>query len=120
VVPAVAVLVLLTGTPKARPASEQLQLAVNPKFSYTPGSFRATARVERDGENRSLTLSAESRDYYRSSTVQLDGADAARSHFMVFEGLPSGRYLIRAQVERADGRLILRDCVVMVGTTQRR
>ena len=110
-------LVLLTQAPEAWPATDQLQLTVNPKFSHHPGSFRATALVEPDAENRWLMLSAESREYYRSSTVQLDGADAARRHVMLFEGLPAGKYLIQARVDRADGGEILRESAVIVGTT---
>ena len=112
--------VFLTGAAEPESASDQLQLTVNPKFSHNPGSFRATALVERDAENRWLMVSAESREYYRSSTVQLDGAHAARSHVMLFEGLPSGTYLIQARVERADGKQITRDCAVMVGVTRTR
>jgi hypothetical protein len=111
-------LVLLTGAPEAGPASEGLQLTVNPKFAHTPGSFRATALVEPDAENRWLRLSAESREYYRSSTVQLDGAQAARRHVMLFERLPSGTYLIQARVERADGQEVIKDRTVMVGSTR--
>ena len=111
---------LLTATPQVPSASDPLQLAVNPRISHNPGSFRATALVEPDRENRWLMLSAESREYYRSSTVQLDGAEAARRHVMFFQGLPAGTYLIQARVERADGEQIVRERAVIVGTDRRR
>ena len=112
--------VLLAGAPDAWSANDRLQLTVNPKFSHNPGSFRATALVEPDGENRWLMLSAESREYYRSSKVQLEGAEAARRHVMLFEGLPAGRYLIQARVERADGEEIIRESAVTVGSLRAR
>jgi hypothetical protein len=99
---------------------ETLRLAVNPKFAHSPGTFRAVAIVERNAENRWLVLCAESADYYRSSTIQLNGGEAARRHEMFFRRLPAGRYLIQARLERADGKLIIKDSVVVVGTTSGR
>lgn len=112
-------LVVLITTTGASSELDSLRLAVSPKFSLTPGTFRAVAIVEPDAENRWLVLCAQSAEYYRSSTIQLDGARAARRYEMFFERLPSGKYLIQARVERADGELIIKDSIVNVGTTRR-
>jgi hypothetical protein len=112
--------VVLIATADTSSGADSLRLAVNPKFAHTPGTFRAVAIVERNAENRWLVLCAESADYYRSSTIQLNGGQAARRHEMFFERLPAGRYLIQARLERADGELIIRDSVVVVGTTSGR
>lgn len=112
-------LVGLITTTGASSELDSLRLDVSPKFSLTPGTFRAVAIVEPDAENRWLVLCAQSAEYYRSSTIQLDGARAARRYELFFERLPSGKYLIQARVERADGELIIKDSIVNVGTTRR-
>lgn len=114
------VFVVLITTAGTSSEADSLRLAVNPKFAHTPGAFKAVAIVERNAENRWLVLCAESADYFRSSTIQLNGGQAARRHEMFFERLPAGRYLIQARLERADGELIIRDSVVVVGTSGRR
>lgn len=111
--------VLLAAMPSGSSETDPLRLAVTPKFSQT-GSFRAIAVVEPDAQNRWLVLCAESREYYRSSTIQLHGAQAARRHEMFFDRLPAGKYVMRAQVERANGEQIVRDSVVTAGTIRRR
>jgi hypothetical protein len=108
------VCVLLIGTLEGYAPGTPLRLAVSPLFSASPGAFRATAIVEPHAENRWLVLRAESTDYYRSSTIQLFGARAARRHEMFFERLPSGQYLIEARIERTNGDRIVTDAVVHV------
>ena len=58
-------------------------------------------------QNRALTVSADSLDFLRASTVQLDGDRAARMHSILFTALQDGTYVARARVERADGRVMV-------------
>jgi hypothetical protein len=45
----------------------------------------------------------DSEDFYRSSDIQLDGANAARNHSMDWSGLPPGDYQVVATVFGANG-----------------
>jgi hypothetical protein len=90
-----------------RSLDDRLELAVRPRMAPSPGSFRATAKVERHAGNRALTFAAESDDYYRSSTISLEGAQSARSHSVTFEQLPPGRYDITVVLERNDGPVVI-------------
>jgi hypothetical protein len=59
-------------------------------------------------------LTAESLDFLRSSTIQLEGDRAARMHSMLFKSLPGGVYRIRVRLDRADGDVLVREDVVDV------
>jgi hypothetical protein len=50
--------------------------------------------VEADHDNRALEVVAESPDFYRSSYIQLEGAQAQRTSVVQFRNLPSGRYRV--------------------------
>ena len=93
---------------------DSFRMAVNPAFSRSPGAFRIVVLVEPDPENRWLVFRADSTEYYRSSTTQLNGAAAPRRHMMIFEGLPAGQYVIQAVLERSDGGRLRREFTVKV------
>jgi hypothetical protein len=42
--------------------------------------------------------------YYRSSDIELDGAGAARTHFIVWNALPEGAYTITVTVYGTGGQ----------------
>jgi hypothetical protein len=70
--------------------------------------------IEPHSENRWLVLRADSTEYYRSSTTQLHGAAAPRRHMIIFEGLPTGQYVIEAVLRRSNGDRLMRDIRVVV------
>ncbi len=86
---------------------KRLELRIRPPLAHAPGAIRATAVVERRAENVALTLSAECPDYLRRSTIQLDGAYAARKHIILFEPLPACKYEIAATLHLRDGSTIV-------------
>jgi hypothetical protein len=99
----------------ALPSPERaVELTVFPTICREPAVVRITATVARDDANRWLTIVADSGEYRRSSTVELDGGEAARTHRILLKGIPAGRYVVTAIVERADGseELDARDLVV--------
>ena len=98
---------------------ESLSLSVTPNICLSPCTVLARAWVERDSNNRWLTLIAESPEFRRASTEQLEGDRDARLHSMLFEDLDAGVYRIRVRLERAGGRVIVRDHVVEVTSGRR-
>jgi hypothetical protein len=83
---------------------EQLRLAVSPAQSFAPSNLNIRARVVPNAENRSLTIIAESEDFYRSSQVQLEGDHAPATITFEFRGVPSGEYLVSAALTDSLGR----------------
>ena len=59
-----------------------------------PGFLTVQASVETDADNRLLQVVAESPDFYRSSQIQLDGANAPRVKVIEFRNLPTGLYQV--------------------------
>ena len=54
-------------------ANEPLSMAVSPLQSFAPTNLTIRLHVEPDAVNRTLEVVAESGEYYRSSSIQLDG-----------------------------------------------
>jgi hypothetical protein len=88
-------------------AEESVSVSVRPSAAFAPAAIRILATVERNPENRFLIVTAESEEYVRSSSVQLDGELGARVHQFLFDQLPAGVYRITATVERAGGHDVL-------------
>ena len=102
-----AVLVALTlgtiGAATGSAAEKRLRIDVAPRFSSAPGAFRVRAIVAPEQKNRSLEVVADSSNYYRSSTIALDGANAAAVTEMFLQNLPSGSYQVTVTLTDADG-----------------
>jgi hypothetical protein len=94
----------------------RLQVQVRPYVAYAPAPVRIEALVEPATENRQLEFVVDSAWYYRSSTIELSGARAARSHRVVFPSVPAGIHEVRV-VLRDDGgevRAILQHRVTLL------
>jgi hypothetical protein len=85
-------------------AGERISLKVSPAVSFAPANLVVRAMIEADPENRSISIIAESDDFYRSSAIQLDGDKAPRTTTFEFRHLPSGSYEVRARLLGADGQ----------------
>ena len=75
---------------------EKLSLQVTPNVSNAPCNLTVQAMVARDADNRWLVVEADSGDFYRSSSIQLDGANAPLLSEFRFNNLPSGNYTVVA------------------------
>jgi hypothetical protein len=95
------------------PERPPLALTVTPSVCFSPCTVRVEAMVEPHADNRRLTLVADG-PHFRSSSVQLEGADAPRAHEMRFEHLETGRYLVQVRLERAGGGTRWREIAVEV------
>jgi hypothetical protein len=85
-------------------AGEMLTLRVVPGVAFAPAAVVVSAAALQDPSNRSLKIELESAEYYRSSLIQLDGADAAITNIVRYESLPGGSYEVRATLFGAGGQ----------------
>ena len=79
-------------------AHEKISLRVTPSISQAPAYVRVIAQIQRDPANRRLEITADSVDFYRSSTINLEGAEAPRVTEFQLKNLPRGEYTISAVV----------------------
>jgi hypothetical protein len=85
-------------------AANPLTMTVSPVQSFAPTNLTIRVRVEPDADNRALEVVAESGEYYRSSLIQLDGADAPLTTSLEIRNLPGGSYDVRCVLFNAAGR----------------
>jgi hypothetical protein len=84
-------------------ANDPLSIRVSPAVAFAPANLIIRARIDPDSYNRALEVVAESEDFYRSSTVQLEGDRAPKTTSFEFRSVPPGEYEVRASVIGADG-----------------
>jgi hypothetical protein len=100
-------------------AADKLRMNVSPEVSFAPGRIVVRATIERDPANRAVEIVAESPEYYRSSTVHLNGDHAARTTEVQFGGLPRGNYNVSARLlGQGDEVLAWVDRAVIVAAPQ--
>jgi hypothetical protein len=102
--------VMTKGSPKDRnkvtgiqSVGSPLTLRVTPRLVWIGSAVQALVRVSPDDRNRFLRITVDSPDYYRSSDVMLDGANARRTHLVLLTSLPAGSYAVQAVVYGASG-----------------
>jgi hypothetical protein len=97
-------------------ANEALTMAVSPAQSFAPTKLTIQVHVEPNAGNRALEVTADSGDYYRSSRIQLDGADAPRMISFEMRDLPSGDYEVRGTLMNSAGhaRSVVRQQVIVL------
>jgi hypothetical protein len=98
----IAATVLLGATPGTA-AESRLRIEVSPRISQAPGLVRIRAIVTPSSENRGLRVVADSGDFFRSSYLPLDGADAAPITETSFKNLPGGEYEVIVTLVDAQG-----------------
>jgi predicted phage tail protein len=85
-------------------ANQPLAIRVSPAVSFAPANLVIRTSVDPDVNNRSLEVVADGDDFYRASTVALDGDRAAKTTQFEFRSLPPGEYRVTVVVTGADGR----------------
>jgi hypothetical protein len=85
----------LAGSAVRLAGDDRLRARIWPAVASAPAAVRVEVLIEADEDNRALEIVAESGDYYRSSTIPLEGARAARFHSVLYRGIPAGVYEIR-------------------------
>jgi hypothetical protein len=83
---------------------DRVTMTVTPAQAFAPSPLRVRVRIEPDTENRSLTVTADSGDFYRSSEIPLEGDRAPKTIELEFRGVPEGEYDIISVVKDSTGR----------------
>lgn len=97
-------------------AENALALRVTPLVAGAPATVFITVTVAPNERNRVLVIEDDSDLYYRSSEVQLDGDKAARTHRLMFRGLPPGEHRVTAVVHGTNGfRARVSQAVLVIG-----
>jgi len=89
--------------------SQPITLAVSPTVMQAPGFVSVRVTIESDDDNRMLEIVAQSDEFTRSSTIDLDGRRAPRLSVFDYPNLPPGLYevsglLIGTHGKRAEVR----------------
>ena len=95
-------------------ADEAIKISARPTVIAAPGSALLKVIVERNAMNRTLIWEVDGRTYYRSSTMQLDGASASRSYVFMLRDLPGGHFDVRARVLRSDDTEVMGQTRIIV------
>ena len=108
-----ALLLSLAGSFDAnKPRSE----AVSPLQSFAPTNLTIRLHVGPDAVNRALEVAAEAGEYYRSSSIQLDGSEARRTISFEFRDVPGGNDDVRGTLVRSarKARAAVRQHVIVI------
>jgi len=84
-------------------AGERLTLKVSPAVAFAPANLVVRASVALDADNRAIEIVAESQDFFRSSEIQLQGDKAPHTSLFEFRNLPSGTYVVSANLLGING-----------------
>ena len=96
-------------------ADEAIKMFARPRVVAAQGSALLKVIVERNAMNRTLIWEVDSRSYYRSSTMQLEGSSAARSYFFTLRDLPEGHFDVRVRLVRNDDTEMMDRTRIIVG-----
>jgi len=99
---------------------ELLTAQVSPRIAPAPGYVRVRAFVDASDDNRGLEVIAQSEDFVRSSTIELNGAAAPRLNVFDFPNLPAGEYEVRAALLGRNGVRATTTQTVLVVSGSRR
>jgi hypothetical protein len=84
-------------------ADGRLRIEVSPRISQAPAQVRIRAIVTPSIENRGLRVVADSGDFFRSSYLPLDGAEATPITETSFKNLPGGEYEVTVTLVDSQG-----------------
>lgn len=96
----------LLGVTPGKAADSQLRIDVSPRISQAPAQVRIRAMVTPNAENRGLRITADSGEFFRSSYLTLDGADAAPITETSFKNLPGGEYEVSVTLVNSQGQVM--------------
>jgi hypothetical protein len=97
-------------------ADEAISITVRPAVTSYRGSAQLKVLVSRNEKNRTLVWEVDGPNFYRSSSIALDGASSPRSYFFMVKDLPAGDFDVRASVKRNDSSVAMdRSSIKVVG-----
>jgi len=95
-------------------ADEAISITVRPAVMSYRGSTQLRVLVSRNERNRMLVWEVDGPNFYRSSSIALDGAASPRSYFFMVKDLPGGEFDVRATVKRNDSSASMDRSVIRV------
>jgi hypothetical protein len=98
------VCVCLLGATGTLDGGQPLTLKVSPAMAAAPAFIRVSAIVEANDENRSLEIVAQSPQFFRSSTIDLDGRNSPPLTVVEYPNLPPGLYEVTAVLVGTSGK----------------
>ena len=112
---------LLTMSGISAGAGEKITMKASPEISFAPAHLIVRTTIEPDPDNRAIEVTVDSPDFYRSSTIQLEGDQAPRTSIVEFRGVPGGNYEISARLldERGESRGLARRVVDVITNNER-
>jgi hypothetical protein len=73
-----------------------------PYVSSRPATVQLRIRLTPHQANRRLIVEVDSPSLFRSSLIPLDGKFAPPAHWLTFESLPAGEYVVKASLYRTE------------------
>jgi hypothetical protein len=107
-------IITILGVASGDATESRLRIEVSPRISSAPAAVTIRAIVKPDAANRGLQIVADSESYFRSSTISLDGANAAAVTETRLKNLPGGEYEVTVVLFEADGQRTVDRRQVMV------
>jgi hypothetical protein len=104
-------------TERSAPEAPPLNIRLMPKMAQGPATVQVLVQVDPHPDNRKLRVAIDSEDHYRSTDIQLEGGEARRHHFVVWQAVPPGEYVCVATVYGPGGdrsRLVRQDRFLIV------
>jgi len=83
---------------------QPLTLQVSPTMVAAPAFVRVRALIEGSDDNRSLEVTAQSPNYFRRSSIDLDGRNAPPIAVFEYANLPPGLYDVTAVLAGTGGK----------------
>jgi hypothetical protein len=106
---------ILLATTRVSGGTEPLTVSVSPALSQAPSTVRIQVRVDPRPENRILAVVADSGDYYRSSTIELDAEHSPPTVVISYPNLPGGDYeVVCVLIDNAGHKKIARANVKVI------
>ncbi len=97
-------------------ADEAISITVRPAVTSFRGNAQLKVLVSRNDKNRTLVWEVDGPNYYRSSSIALDGAASPRSYLFMVKDLPAGEFDVRASVKRNDSSTVMdRSSIKVIG-----
>lgn len=98
---------LAVGVITIHAAAPRVKVEAYPRIAMAPAALKLTARVDPHPDNRMLRIVLDCERFYAASEIQLDGADAARTHQLpIIEGVPAGGCEVTAAVTDNRGKVL--------------
>jgi hypothetical protein len=95
---------------------DAISISVRPSVTTARGNAQLRVLIARDQKNRALIWEVDGPSFYRSSTIELDGASSPRSYLFMVRELPAGEFEVRATVRRNDSSVAIdRGTIRVVG-----